>query len=602
MEMINVDQYRVLIVDDEPDMCKAAKKQIAAITDTGKIHVDEAYTGRVAINKVRSRYYDLILLDLYKGRVLAGYEVYRKLNEIGCSSEIMFMTRFRLDPSVDSLLKALASGGSTRLVGFIDKRAEENESIQTEVEKRYEKFVAAELSVANLGLASRLIDRRRGRYSRPGLFPLRESLSEVDAEVERLLRQLYVELPPSLLRSTEVAVSLEPMDRRGLSAAVVVNATVELGIAGATESKGGHKTVLKIGPRPDILEEASRFREFVRYGVELDQRIELLAVATADSLGALVYSFAGGVYRRILSSLDDVMISDLRANSLQLSREVLQGLFQSRHWYEVRTRDVPVSRYFSSNYRNDLLKSADDGEEALFGLGAENQLGPRCRVERARAYGKDGAHFTVTVGQADPLIIPDSSVLGMGAMYGSTPACLVHGDMHAGNVMLEMSEMTQEGYANRTPPKLDLRRVCLIDFRNAGPGPRTIDAVALESSVRLADAEAVCRTINVAGESDLSEEERFEVAEKIAGRVTDELALYRAVFRGGEVHSTEGWQGLAAEILIGVRSCFPNVELREYLGTSIRYTIRQLGFDMEPVARVRLLSWLAAQYDLLRNP
>jgi Ser/Thr protein kinase RdoA (MazF antagonist) len=35
------------------------------------------------------------------------------------------------------------------------------------------------------------------------------------------------------------------------------------------------------------------------------------------------------------------------------------------------------------------------------------------------------------------------------------------------------------------------RRVCLIDFGNAGRGPRLLDFVSLEASVRLADAEAI---------------------------------------------------------------------------------------------------------------
>jgi hypothetical protein len=92
---------------------------------------------------------------------------------------------------------------------------------------------------------------------------------------------------------------------------------------------------------------------------------------------------------------------------------------------------------------------------------------------------------------------------------------------------------------------------------------------------------------------------RFDVAQEMAGRMQDEVRLYRAVFGGEEDVPVERWPGLAATILVCLRSCFPDITLSEYLGTSIRYTLRQLGFPMEPVARVRILTWLAAQYFLL---
>jgi CheY-like chemotaxis protein len=597
-DVIDPGAYRVLVFDDDRDTCELAKEQIAAIADSTRIHVDVAYTPHIAIKMVRSSYYDLLLLDLYKERVLAGRELYRSLNELGCSADVIFMTRFDLEPSVETLLRAVAAGGSAQLVGFIDKRNEERESIPAEIAKRYERFAAAELNISNLSLASKLIDRRRERYHRPGLLPLRESLSEIDAEVERLLRQLYVELPPSMRRTTGVSVSLEPMERRGLSAAVVINAIVEIGFPNFSDVHGGHRTVLKIGPKPDILEEASRFREFVRYGVKLDQRVELLGVATRDSLGALVYSFAGGVYGRELAALDDVLISDLRADSLELSRTVLDNLFNSRHWYSVRTDDVPVSNYFKDNYRNDLKISCRDGEKSLLVLG--KILGDGFRVERVPQRGGE-THFEVSMGGPDTLAIPDSSVLGLARMLGSVPTCLVHGDMHAGNVMLEVSERPSDRQASEKRKPLTLNRACLIDFRNAGPGPRTIDAVALESSVRLADSEAVSRSINELGEIALTDAERFDAARLMVGRVNAEIEMYRAVFGDSPDRPMEGWQALAAEILSELRVCFPEVTLQEYLRTSIRYVIRQLGFNMEPVARVRLLSWLAAQYVLLRE-
>jgi CheY-like chemotaxis protein len=591
--MVDARAYRVLVVDDEPMMCEVAQKQISEIAGPTAIYVDKAYTPRVAISKVKETFWDLIVLDLYKEGVLAGYEVYRKLNELGCSAEVIFMTRFDIDSSVDTLLKGLSTEGSARLVGFLDKRESKFGTIKTEVEKRFDKFTRAALAVDNIELASRIISRRRKRYQT--LFPLREDPSEIEAEIERLLRELYVEVPSEPGLSADVSVALEPIERRGLSPAVVVNCIVKIGLPGSDQIHEGHKTVLKIGPKLDIREEASRFREFVRYGVELDQRVELLGVAERDSLGGLVYSFAGGLHHKSLMALDDVLIIDIGSHNESLSRKVFQGLFKSRHWYSVMTNDVSVNQYFEVSYKNSLMKSFAQLEEALRGLATE--FNGQVQFEKVPPKAGKESYFSVKILDADPLAIPNSSVLGLGAIYGSVPGRLVHGDMHAGNVMLEVSE-DNDAPADK---RVRLDRACLIDFRSAGPGPRTIDAVALESSVRLADSEVQCRRVSPTGEVDLSTSERLAIAEEMVGRLADEAKLYRFIFYGDGDLAAHGWQTEAAEILIGLKSCFKDLTLAEYLSTSIRYAVRQLGFDLLPVARVRLLVWLAAQYSLLQE-
>lgn len=592
--MINAGAYRVLVVDDERQMCDVAQKQISEIAGPEAIYVDKAYTARVAIEKVKETFFDLIILDLYKETVLAGFEVYRKLNELDCSAKVILMTRFDIESSVDTLLKAVSSEGSARLVGFLDKRDPKFGTIRTEVEKHYLKFAKADFAIDNLSLASRLISKRRKRYQQLQRFPLREDPAEIEAEIERLLRELYVEVPEGSRRSAGVSVALEPIERRGLSPAVVVNCTVRIGLHGADEVREGHKTVLKIGPKHDIREEASRFREFVRYGVELDQRVELLGVTERDSLGGLVYSFAGGLHHKGLMALDDVLVMDMGSQNESLSRKVFQGLFRSRHWYSVMTDDVDVNEYFKVIYKNSLITSFAQAEEALFRLPIE--LGAQVRVERVPAKAGKESYFSVEIGRAASLAIPNSSILGLGPMYGSVPGRLVHGDMHAGNVMLEVSEDDSAPADKRV--RLD--RACLIDFRSAGPGPRTIDAVALESSVRLADSDVACRRIDSDGESSLSGSDRLRIAEEMVDRFPDEIRLYRSVFYGDGELSSHGWQTEAAEILFGLKSCFSDLTLEEYLSTSIRYTIRQLGFEMPPVSRARMLVWLAGQYCLLQ--
>jgi hypothetical protein len=144
-----------------------------------------------------------------------------------------------------------------------------------------------------------------------------------------------------------------------------------------------------------------------------------------------------------------------------------------------------------------------------------------------------------------------------------------------------------------------LKRVCLIDYRNSGFGPRCIDGVALESSIRLADSEAACRSLDDAGESGLTGRQKVGVAAVMVGRRPDELALYTYAFEGGTDRPEGAWADLALEVLMGIRKCFPDVTLREYLVTAIPYAIRNLGYDgVLPVARVRMCAWLSALKEL----
>jgi hypothetical protein len=92
--------------------------------------------------------------------------------------------------------------------------------------------------------------------------------------------------------------------------------------------------------------------------------------------------------------------------------------------------------------------------------------------------------------------------------------------------------------------------------------------------------------------------DQSEIANDMARRFSEERALYRAVFLGeGEVPESD-WARLCAVVLEGLRGCFGEVPLQEYLATSVRYTLRGLGFRLDAIARLRMTTWLAAQYSL----
>ncbi len=582
------NNYRVLVVDDEEDAREAIRGDLEELPPVGRMECDLSSGVRDATRKILAKYYDLVIVDLELGRNERGaLDLYAHLAERPPGCELILMTQIGIDSGMAELVKLFGERNKPRFVGFIDKREDFTQQIRREIGSRYEAFTQSSVDFVNLELPIRLLEHRRGRYERQNTFPLRASGAELSVELDRLLRKLYVELPaPSRRRLSGVRVQLDKVDRRGLSAAIVLNATVHVNSEGDVEIPG-HKTVLKVGPLLEIVEESSRYNEFVRFGMELDQRVELLGVATADTLGALVYSFAGGLHRQDLTSLDEILRLEFLGTQADLSAQVIRDLFQAKRWWSIEAKPERVSDYFKDNYRCDLNRSVSTAAAELREL--PSSLG------RAVTADSGGDGQILRIPGAPPLTIPGGRALGAGTQLRRVPTCLVHGDLHGGNVLFE----SEQGQSPGESVKLD--RVCLIDYRNAGFGPRCVDAVALESSIRLADSEAVCRAINDAGEAALTSRQRVAVARDMAERFAAELQVYRWSFDGTGEAPTQVWATIAVETLGGLRKCFPDLTLKEYLATAIPYAIRNLGYDVLPVARVRVSAWLSALYDLSRS-
>lgn len=582
--------FRILVLDDEESMHDIVRENLTHFGE--RVRVDYARNAEAASELLAERLYDLALLDVYgKDNLLIGLEVYRRIDAAELSTRVLLMTRFSLKEDGPRLLELTGSPSAWRLAGFLDKTGPLGVTISGKVGKEILRFEGREASVAGLSGLAREIKRQRYRYKgRSGDIVLRETREEICTEVDRLLRSLYVDLPGGIQRSSHVTVNLATMDRRGLSAAVVVNATVSVTFAGLESASGGHKTVLKIGPKNDVYEEAVRFYEYVRYGVELTHRVELLGVAGVDALGGLVYSFAGGTYNHDLVSLDEILVEDLTSGDLAFSSTALQSLFSTKSWYAVSCEPVDAGDYFGRNYKTNLRRSCFEGEKKLFELKEKWREWPK--IERAENL-PEGRGVVMTTPSNVRLPLPDVSVLGWGRLNYRAPSCLVHGDMHGGNVMLECSSSVTLDQI----PKRYHHRTCLIDFRHSGPGPRCIDAVCLESSIRLADAVVTSQQMDLRNKP-LTADMQATFADELAGRFLEEKALYRAIFFGdGKVPDTE-WATLCADVLNGLKLCFEEVSLREYLAISVRYTLRSLGFGLDEITRFRMATWLAAQFEL----
>jgi len=592
----DVQTFRILVVDDSPRVPQIVEENLGE--HGGPVRIDYAANAVEASTKLEDNLYDLALLDIYDEQKLnIGYEVFRRIDAGGFATRVILMTRFHLKPEdAPKLLQLTGSPSAWRLAGFIDKNASFGAEIRGKVGDEVKAFCDRQAVIVGIEPLAREIAGQRYRYKNKlaeGQHLLRKSRPEICTEIDRLLRSLYVDLPGMRRpRVSRVHVDLTAMERRGLSAAVVANATVSVSFETLSTEGTGHKTVLKIGPKDDILEEAGRFFEYVRYGVELADRVELLAVAGADALGGLVYSFAGGTYKNELLSLDEMLVEDLRSGDLQISKAAFEPFIgrEKKIWYAVTCPSLDLGEYFQKNYSTDLKRSCHDGEGLLRKL--TERWGAWPRLDRGQDAQQDVGQVLRTPG-GTALELPDVSVLGWDQLAHNVEACLIHGDMHGGNVMIECSRRV--GTEARR-----FYRACLIDFRSSGPGPRCLDAVTLESSIRLADA--VLLNERFGAQNPPAEAAQADFAEYLARCLEAEIALYRFVFLGVGERPTERWAQLAAALLEQLIDCFNGaVDLREYLASSIRGSIRTLGFPLNDFARLRLSAWLAAQYVLARE-
>jgi two-component system, OmpR family, response regulator len=96
-------EQRVLVVDDEPSIVDAVS---TALRYEG-YDVEEAYSGRAAIDAVVSREPDLIVLDWMLPDI-DGVEVGRRIRARGCKSAVLFLTA---RDATEHKVEALRAGG-----------------------------------------------------------------------------------------------------------------------------------------------------------------------------------------------------------------------------------------------------------------------------------------------------------------------------------------------------------------------------------------------------------------------------------------------------------------------------------------------------------
>ncbi len=99
---------KILIVDDEPDICKALEFLLKREDYT----VTSVHSGEDAIEKLKVESFDVVITDLKMGRV-DGMAVLEKAKEISPDTAVIIMTAFA---SIESAVDAMKSGAADYIV------------------------------------------------------------------------------------------------------------------------------------------------------------------------------------------------------------------------------------------------------------------------------------------------------------------------------------------------------------------------------------------------------------------------------------------------------------------------------------------------------
>ncbi len=159
--------YRILIADDHP-IVRRGLRQILEENRT-VLRVDEAETGKEALEMVKQNRFDVVLLDISMPG-MSGLEALSEIKKLNPRLPILILSIY---PEEDYAVRALKAGAS----GYLTKKSAPDELI-TAVKKliRGERYISP--SLAEL-LASHLSEENDR--------PLHESLSNREFQVMRLI-------------------------------------------------------------------------------------------------------------------------------------------------------------------------------------------------------------------------------------------------------------------------------------------------------------------------------------------------------------------------------------------------------------------------------
>lgn len=338
-------------------------------------------------------------------------------------------------------------------------------------------------------------------------------------------------------------VKLEPL-AGGKSRAAVLLARLATG-----ESAARVACVLKVAPRRESLEESGRYERLVKFRVAPDRRAELLDSATGDTVGGVVYAFAGESPERV---------RDLNAFFAEESKdafEILDDLFGAKGddlWREMEPeptprRPVDLGGYFFKEYH---LQPDKVGPELI-----------KYASKRAKDLG-----FEIENGELSSngmkLSLPAEEFYGGANVRMPYTQAFIHGDLNARNVLVS-----------------DDGRVRLIDFRYANFGPIATDFAALEASIRICSAPVPASAASLMASAQEERRLQSEAWSDTSQRPEDVEVPY--------------WAGISSKLVSLARETSPSLRREEYLATCLLYALRVARVSqLAEQHKMRLIVWI----------
>lgn len=491
--MTNQFLVKVLVVDDELDIApmggESIRTRLLALAGVdGRFTLTLATSLKEVRAAVQSEFFHLVIAD-HDLKPGYGVEVLQYVARTRPSCRRLLVTRF----------PEFSRDGSDQLFSSLLPPDPTAQGFAVQHLMGYERLIKSEL--AHLAKPSlRLIALEAGRSTaiddkHPLVSGIRMRIgwslqkSEVDFTISEFhhLMQLLIHRPPII----------PPNDSRDVQSADTrwylpedLIGTVEMqlltgGRSSATVLKcspvtsGGHRgstSVVKIGPRTESEQEMIRYNQFVRFYRSTARRVELLSAASADTVGGMCYSFAGG-------GVDSV--------------DTLENLFQGQDFRAIQYLEEEFSLGNREWYRQVQHPLEPDALVEFFEITHEMRV---AELLRQAAELVSGLNSTRTC-----LGVPALASLLRGMRHHT---CIVHGDLNSGNLLLAMNHTEkpvsfgdvaaldnwlrarQLRWNSVRPSLTELpHRSIMIDYRQTCRGPVFVDFAALQTSLRLLPVE-----------------------------------------------------------------------------------------------------------------
>lgn len=531
---------RILVGDNEELIRTCAELELAKLGKS--VVVDTATDHEEAIALVRERFYDIAFVDLMfdsNDENPYGKLVLAELSRVSAGCVQVLMTRH-------------ARTQGTTIVGALTA----NEVVPIMILKGDTEYFADTVKRV-------FADRLAQNWILPDIAELAGQVQSksrriaglkdgtIEHEILRVLFGIFDEPASISLLNGGARVTLLPLNP-GQSESSVSQAQLSYGIDPRGQEILGIRCFLKVGPRSKILEEVRRFNGLVRMGVPSEFRVEMIGWAGADALAGVCYSFAGAGSDQDIRSFDDLVRNDDTGRAISIVHRLFDP--DKKSWDGVVGNPAKLRSYYESLHDHTDL-AVCTGKMAAY---VDKHLSGKIN---------DRDQYVIT--GSSPVQIPSEADLGRGLFTRNRSTCLVHGDLHGGNLLIGPHDS-----------------VSMIDYATVGIGPRFADAAALGASVRLQQKYG----------TNLNDDQLFD------DLLNAERALLRRDPQASAAYATNPWFPIAQEIaeaalvnVVGRGGDVTEGLLQELAVTQWAYAVNSFGlYRWSKQQRLHLIAWCAA--------